>query len=221
MVTRDALHYNRVLDVALDENLAHTRKDDGPRTRPSSAVFARHDAFLVIWFYSQFLRTPYGPLTTGIRWPSAQCCDNGPIDKEWPISATGARAMRTIITLSSLGLALALGGAALAGPVNRSAMLEHARHANEQMQNHYSSKRYSSHGYHPPDRLRDRIYRYNLNRSDRRGGLQDRRAPALGTPRGAPAYGPARTRGVARAHSPAASSNFIGRSLGEAGMHLQ
>jgi hypothetical protein len=53
--------------------------------------------------------------------------------------------MRTIITLSSVGLILALSGATLATPVGRSAILEHTGTAHEQMQNHYRHKRYYRH----------------------------------------------------------------------------
>jgi hypothetical protein len=51
--------------------------------------------------------------------------------------------MRTIITLSSLGLTLALSGAALAAPANRSA--DRTGYASEQLQNHYRHKRYYRH----------------------------------------------------------------------------
>jgi hypothetical protein len=60
-------------------------------------------------------------------------------------AATGDKTMRTIITLSSLGLTLALSGAALANPVGRSAFLERTGSAHEQMQNHYRHKRYYRH----------------------------------------------------------------------------
>jgi hypothetical protein len=53
--------------------------------------------------------------------------------------------MRTIITLSSLGLTLALSGATLATPVARSAFLERTGTVHEQMQNHYRHKRYYRH----------------------------------------------------------------------------
>jgi hypothetical protein len=53
--------------------------------------------------------------------------------------------MRTTITLSSIGLTLALSGAALATSVNRSAFLERTGYANEQLQNHYRHKRYYRH----------------------------------------------------------------------------
>jgi hypothetical protein len=61
------------------------------------------------------------------------------------VAATGDTTMRTIITLSSLGLTLALSGATLATPVGRSAFLERAGTAHEQMQNHYRHKRYYRH----------------------------------------------------------------------------
>jgi hypothetical protein len=68
--------------------------------------------------------------------------------------------MRAIITLSSLGLALALSGAALATPASRSAVLEPAGLAKEQLQNHYRHKRY---------------YRHEQDRARGEGRLQDRR----------------------------------------------
>jgi hypothetical protein len=70
--------------------------------------------------------------------------------------------MSTIITLSSLGLTLALSGAALATPANRSAFLERTGFANEQMQNYYTHKRY---------------YRHEQDRARGEGRLQDRRQP--------------------------------------------
>jgi hypothetical protein len=60
--------------------------------------------------------------------------------------------MRTITTLSSLGLTLALGGAVLANPVDRYAQpldryafLERTANANDQLQNYYRHKRYYRH----------------------------------------------------------------------------
>jgi hypothetical protein len=62
--------------------------------------------------------------------------------------------MRTIITLSALGLTLALGlgSAALAAPGNRSALLQSRDSAIEQNRNHYLHKRYYG---HDQDRARD------------------------------------------------------------------
>jgi hypothetical protein len=53
--------------------------------------------------------------------------------------------MRAIITLSALGLTLALGSVTLANPVERSALLERTGYANEPLQNHYRHKRYYRH----------------------------------------------------------------------------
>jgi hypothetical protein len=70
--------------------------------------------------------------------------------------------MSTIITLSSLGLTLALSGAALATPANRSAFRERTGFASEQMQNYYWHKRY---------------YRHEQDRARGEHRLQDRRYP--------------------------------------------
>jgi hypothetical protein len=59
--------------------------------------------------------------------------------------ANGDKTMRTIITLSALGLTLALGGATFANPAERSALLERSGHVNDQLQNHYRHKRYYRH----------------------------------------------------------------------------
>jgi hypothetical protein len=87
--------------------------------------------------------------------------------------------MSTIITLSSLGLTLALSGAALATPANRSVFLDErtgfAKEQKEQLQNYYRHKRY---------------YRHEQDRARGDGLLQDRRSldgvgaarPALPTP---------------------------------------
>jgi hypothetical protein len=60
--------------------------------------------------------------------------------------------MRTTITLASLGLTLALGGAVVANPVDRYAQpldryafLERTTHANEQIQNYFRHKKYYKH----------------------------------------------------------------------------
>jgi hypothetical protein len=75
--------------------------------------------------------------------------------------------MQTIITLSTLGLALALSGAAFANPVNGSALLERTGYANERMQIY---------------RMHKRIYKHDQKPSGGTGRLQDRRdRPALGT----------------------------------------
>jgi hypothetical protein len=63
--------------------------------------------------------------------------------------------MRTIITLSSLGLTLALSGAGLATPANRSVL----GLSKEQLQNYYIHKRY---------------YRHEQDRACGEGLLQDR-----------------------------------------------
>jgi hypothetical protein len=79
--------------------------------------------------------------------------------------------MRTIIPLSSLGLAVALTGAAFASPVHRPALLAHMRHANEPTQIHYWHKRcYDS--CDRPYRLHDRLYRRDETRSRGTGDLQ-------------------------------------------------
>jgi hypothetical protein len=58
--------------------------------------------------------------------------------------------MCTMITLSSLGLTLALSGVTPANPIERSALLERTSYANEQLQNHYRHKRYYRHGQDRP-----------------------------------------------------------------------
>jgi hypothetical protein len=68
--------------------------------------------------------------------------------------------MRTIVTLSALGLTLALSAAAIANPVERSALLERTGYATDQLQKHYRHKRY---------------YRHDQNRARGQGHLQDRR----------------------------------------------
>jgi hypothetical protein len=77
--------------------------------------------------------------------------------------------MSTIITLSSLALTLALSGAALATPANRSAFPERTGFANEQMQNYYRHKRY---------------YQHDQDRARGEGRVEDRRDGAgVGTAR--------------------------------------
>ena len=88
--------------------------------------------------------------------------------------------MRTFITLSSLGLAVALSGAALANPVDRSALLEHTGYANQHMQIHYWHKRYPHDRYGRPDRLHDRLYGHRQTHS-RGTGPSER--PSVGTGR--------------------------------------
>jgi hypothetical protein len=58
--------------------------------------------------------------------------------------------MRTIVTLSALGLTLALGGAAIANPLDRS-----VGNGNEQMQTYRLHKKFYGHGQAGTDR-RDR-----------------------------------------------------------------
>src|SRR5918992_6362715 len=81
------------------------------------------------------------------------------------LAAHGDKTMRTIITLSALGLTLALGGATFANPAERSALLERTGQANEQLQNHYRHKRYYR---HDQDRLRG--LDSGANRQGRRDG---------------------------------------------------
>jgi hypothetical protein len=58
--------------------------------------------------------------------------------------------MRTIITLSCLGLTLALSGSVPVTPASRAAQIERTSPSNEQMQNHYRHKRYYGHGQDRP-----------------------------------------------------------------------
>ena len=70
------------------------------------------------------------------------------------LAANGDNTMRTIITLSALGLTLALGGAAIANPLDRS-----AGYAIERMQAYRIHKRIYGHGQERlvrTDRLQDR-----------------------------------------------------------------
>jgi hypothetical protein len=53
--------------------------------------------------------------------------------------------MRPIITISTLGLALAVSGAALAAPADLSRFLKPAAAAKDQLQNYYRHKRYYRH----------------------------------------------------------------------------
>jgi hypothetical protein len=93
--------------------------------------------------------------------------------------------MRTILTQSSLGLALALSGAAIARPVDTSAFLEHTSFANEQMPIHYRHKRcYPDDRCYRADRLHDRLYRHKQPHSqgtDRPQTPND--SPTVGTGR--------------------------------------
>jgi hypothetical protein len=87
--------------------------------------------------------------------------------------------MRTIITLSCLGLTLALSGAALATPASRSAQIERLGSSAEQMQNYYRHKKYYGHGQ---DRTRGE--RSHLDRRNPDGTGTSRpevRKPALTT----------------------------------------
>ena len=91
--------------------------------------------------------------------------------------------MRTTITLSSLGLALALSGAALATPVDRSAVLDHTGYANQQMLVHHH-KSYPHDRSDRPDRLHDRLYRHKQTSPRDTGRLPDPSdGPAIGTGR--------------------------------------
>jgi hypothetical protein len=84
---------------------------------------------------------------------------NGP-----KLAANGDNKMRTIIALSSLGLTLALSGAAHATPVNRSAFLERAGSASESVQSYYRHKR-----YYRQDEERTRDQRANTHRQAPQG----------------------------------------------------
>jgi hypothetical protein len=72
--------------------------------------------------------------------------------------------MRTILTLSSIGLTLALSGAVQATSANRTAFLERTASTNEQIQNYYRHKR-----YYRQDENRARDERSMTNRRNRDG----------------------------------------------------
>src|SRR5919108_2915115 len=110
------------------------------------------------------------------------------------LTATGDMTMRTTITLPSLGLALALSGAALANPVDRPDVLAQTVYADEKMQIHYWHKRYPHDRLDRAGRLHDRLYRDNQTHPRGTGRLQDPSdGPAIGTGRpevGKPALRP-------------------------------